>query len=456
MDSTVQPEETTPVLPTVLEATPPAPAWPAPPSERLPALDLLRGIAILGILPANIPLFAGVMEVSGPFEPPRPETGANLVIKLLTLAFVDGKMISLLAMLFGAGLAIQADRAWSGGRTFTGRYLRRMLVLFVIGTAHGILLWFGDILAIYSVIGAAAVLFVRLRRRGSLIAAGSFLVGSWLLMAAMAALVVRFAPAEPVDKPPPAVTPDLATLRGLIRDPAVDDQERGKKIGEWFEAYFSDANQKRIYREGTYGEQVLNRLIGYVFNLVIIVLFGGQLLACFLFGAWLLRRGLFHDLAGTRPLRKRLILIGVAVGVPLQALAVAMTLVGGRAAVVNFVVQAVAAPLIALLYLGLVLTWLESGRGKWLQQRFRDVGRLALTNYLMQSVICTAVFYSYGGGLYGTVGRPFTLAVVAAVWALELAWSPLYLRYFQIGPVEWVWRSLAEGKRRPLLRPAAA
>jgi uncharacterized protein len=454
MESSVQPAELTPVLPDVVAAPPPEPAWPAPPSERLPALDLLRGVAILGILPANIPLFAGVVEFNGVFGARNPETGADLAIELLTQFFVDVKMITLLSLLFGAGLAIQADRAWSAGKRFTGKYLRRMLVLFAIGTAHGMLLWFGDILAIYALVGVAAVLFVRLRPRRLLAAALTFLVLTWLLLVVMAFFAARYTPDTPPEPSAPKVATDFGTLRGIFADPSLDTEERWKKAGQWFEGYYSDANQKRIYREGPYWEQVVSRSMVFWSTFVIVFFFGGQVLACFLFGSWLLRRGLFSDLEGTRPLRTVLMLIGLTIGVPLQVLAVLMTVAGGKIAALEFAVQSIGAPLISLLYLGLLLAWLESGRARWLQRGLRDVGRIALTNYLMQSVICTAVFYSFGGGLYGTTGRPFTLLVVAAVWALELAWSPLYLRYFQIGPVEWLWRSLAEGKRRPLLRAA--
>ena len=99
-------------------------------------------------------------------------------------------------------------------------------------------------------------------------------------------------------------------------------------------------------------------------------------------------------------------------------------------------------------------TSLATFRMQWLQQRLRAVGRMALTNYLMQSVICGLVFYGYGLGLFGRLGAAAGLLVVAAVWLLELLWSPVWLRYFQMGPVEWAWRSLADGHARSFLRRA--
>jgi uncharacterized protein len=454
MSTPVRSDESTPLLPEVVAATPPA--WPAPPAGRLPALDLLRGFAILGILPANMPIFSGTSPLTGPFNPaPPPETGANLVVKLLTLVFVDGKMITLLSMLFGAGLALQADRAWSAGRRFTPGYLVRMLVLFVIGVLHGTLIWFGDILAMYSIIGVAAVLFVRFWKKGLWITLAIFLGVTWLMLLGFGTL--EWATYEPKAERVLESVPEWRQLGTLAADKSLAADEKGKKIKRWFEDYASDANQKRIFREGTYGEQVASRLLFFGISLLTVIpIFGGQLLAGFLLGALLVRRGLFSDLAGTRPLRRRLIVIGLAVGVPLHTAAAILAAVGGGPGLFGATaVQPVAAPFFSLLYLGLLLTWLESGRLRWLQQRLRAVGQIALTNYLMQSVLSTLVFYSIGFGLFGTTGRPETLLVVAAIWALELLWSPLYLRRFQIGPVEWLWRSLAERKRRPLLRATA-
>ena len=109
---------------------------------------------------------------------------------------------------------------------------------------------------------------------------------------------------------------------------------------------------------------------------------------------------------------------------------------------------------LTLAYLGLVLFWSRSGYLQWLQQRLRAVGRLALSNYLLHSVLLGWIFYGYGLGLYTQVGRAAALGIVLAIWILQLGLSPVWLRYFQMGPVEWLWRSLADRRRRPFLRQA--
>src|SRR5262249_26976478 len=107
---------------------------------------------------------------------------------------------------------------------------------------------------------------------------------------------------------------------------------------------------------------------------------------------------------------------------------------------------------LALAYLGLLLRWSASGRLPLLQAIFRAVGRMALTNYLMQSVLCGLVFYGYGLGWFDRVNRTQMLLVVLAVWLLELVWSPIWLHFFTMGPVEWLWRSATDGRPRPMLR----
>jgi uncharacterized protein len=107
-----------------------------------------------------------------------------------------------------------------------------------------------------------------------------------------------------------------------------------------------------------------------------------------------------------------------------------------------------------VVYLTLLTGWAQTNRALWLQDRLKAVGRLALTNYLAQTVICTLIFYSIGLGLYATLGRPATLLVVLGVWLLQLLLSPLYLKVFRIGPVEWVWRSLSQWRLQPILRRA--
>jgi uncharacterized membrane protein YeiB len=274
-------------------------------------------------------------------------------------------------------------------------------------------------------------------------------------------------PTEPRAGAPPAATASPPRILDLGRDeggaaagarPAPTASppptERWERFGRDVKNYFSDENMTRIYREGSYWEMVVNRAIGLAFAIVAFwIMIGWYLLGCFLLGTLLLRRGLFHDVAGHRRLLYRFIAAGLLVGLPLEVAFVVAEALAPKSPLPMLLWCCGALPL-ALGYLGLVALWAWSGRAEWLQRPFRAVGRMALTNYLMQSVICTTLFYSYGFGLYGQLGRAPLLGVVAAVWACELIWSPIWLRYFRMGPVEWLWRSLAEGRRKPFLQSA--
>ncbi len=427
--------------------------------ERIGALDLIRGVAILGILPANISWFSGTGPTSlmgtGAPAPALPDQ----FVKALTLLFVDAKFVTQLAILFGAGLALQADRSWNSGRSFTFGYLWRTVLLFLIGAAHGLLLWFGDVLMIYACISVAAVLFVRLRPTRLLTVAGAGLTWS----AAALALATVLTPSSGVsnadkDEPPPGSVATPASLARVITDafqaPPNEPAEREKLIEREFQVYLSRDNQIRIYREGTFVEQLFDRALNCAFLLVAMVFTAGELLACFLFGATLVRSGFFSDPDVYSRWRPWLLGGGLLIGVPAEVAALILSFGGDRDNLASGP-QLFGAMAIATVYLTLLTGWAQTHRAQWLQNRLKAVGRLALSNYLSQTVICTTVFYSFGLGLYATMGRPATLLVVLGVWTLQLLISPVYLRFFSIGPVEWVWRSLSQGHLLPLRRRRA-
>lgn len=443
------------VLATDEPTTCPEPVKP-PADERLPTLDLLRGIAILCILPANMPFYMGPTGFN-------PRTGSeewvNRLVTAGTLLLIDAKFITMLSILFGAGLAIQFDRARESGKPFLGYYLWRMVLLFLIGLAHCLLLWFGDILASYAIVGMGAVLLCQLSpptlkwvTRGVL---GWFYF--WMTAATVVFLIMfltgmdfSFSDLEKTDAPKNA-----PAQVGHSDKPAEAIPDRGQEIQQRIEAFFKLENEQRIYTTGTFGERVLHRAVFLGIWIVLFwLLFGWYILGCFLIGVQLLRRGLFHDPAGQRPFIRRLLLLGPCVGVPLQLIATAIFLYDPKEESLAGPLNQLGALPQALLYLSVFLLWSQTAFWSGLQRRLRAVGRMALTNYLMQSVLCTTLFYGHGFGLFGQLNRAQALWVVAAVWILELLWSPVWLRYFQIGPVEWVWRSLADRRLRPLLRRA--
>jgi uncharacterized protein len=420
-------------------------------TARLPSLDLVRGVAILGILVANIPTFLGLVDYFGA----RPTDGSpgDDLVNALTLFFIDGKFITLFSILFGAGLAIQFDRARKAGRPFHAYYVRRMALLFTIGLAHFLLIWYGDILTSYAVVGLAALVLSRLGRRGIFVGmiVCFALAYAWLLAITACFAVFGDAPMKALmgTFDTPAEREEAENLeRPVSLWPPDDTMTYERQLG----LYLTPQNHNLIYRSGTLGDMVEHRGLVLIQTLAgDILVVGWYLLGCFLLGIILLRLGLFQAPHEHLVLIRRMILFGFGIGVPCH-LAAVVALAGSPNGALSWLWNGWGALAQALGYLGLLLLWSRSGRAEWLQARFRAVGRLALTNYLMQSVLCALLFYGFGLGLIGRVSRLQALGIVAAIWLLQLGLSPVWLRYFHMGPVEWLWRSLAEGRARPFRR----
>ncbi|OAI48014.1 hypothetical protein AYO44_08130 [Planctomycetaceae bacterium SCGC AG-212-F19] len=420
---------------------------PAPPAQRLPALDLLRGIAILGILPANIPFFSGTISIFTMQS--MPETGADRAALFLTIVLVFGKFVTLLSILFGAGLALQVWKARTEGQPFAGYYVRRMLILFIIGVAHGLFLWFGDILSSYAIVALLALLFTRFSQRLVLFtAAGCLLVvGTWLVLALGVTLTTGAGLADLMPHPevPPAAKESP--------DPA---ERMWADLGHCWQDHVTPENQARIWRESSFWEMAFNRavyLMQYIPQFWVALVW--YLLACFLIGVYLLRREVFHDLEANRSFVRKLIGVGLLIGVPLQLIAGGFYLIWPGSGFHFTLPYTLGALPLALAYLGFGVLWSASGRLAWLQAALQDVGRTALSNYILQSILCNLIYYRWGLVLYGELGHAANLGVVAGVWLVEILLSVLWLRFFAMGPVEWLWRSLAEGRRQPMFRAAA-
>lgn len=411
-----------------------------PPSEdRLTALDLIRGIAVLGVLLANLTHFCGP-NVQSWAQMPRQDQWVAAMIRLL----VDAKFITMLAILFGAGLAIQHDRARAQGRPFVMPYLWRQFLLYLLGISHVIFLWFGDILATYAIVSVFVLLVVYL---GPAWEKGVMAFGvAWVYMgmALVFLVILAFSLFGPQSEEPK-----------LLPDPS---EVVGPPVSLWesFPQYFEPTNQIRIFRNGTFTDQVINRVIFHLAGQLMLPIFLIWYLGtCFLIGVQLIRLGAFEPT--TRPpwVFNDFVTLGLWVGVPLHLISVVWGLWMPASFLPGILHFAGALPQ-ALLYLSLLVWWNESNLLPGLQSCFRAVGRMALTNYLMQSVLCVLVFNNIGLNYYGTTGLLGGLVVVAAIWTLEMIWSPLWLSVFHMGPIEWLWRSLVAFRPMPILKRKGA
>jgi uncharacterized protein len=451
-------------------ATPPPPATaplgPVGEGERLVTIDVLRGIALLGILVVNMPFFAmPMMDAVGLghaalADGPLSERLAWAFVK----AFGEMKFISMFSMLFGIGLIIQAQRAEARGRSFAPVYLRRLGVLALFGLAHAFLLWYGDILLIYAVVGTLLLLARRWRPRTllkvaaaciavniffSITCPGLMLIGKHFEAAATeteVAATVEVTEAEDEAGAEESGPTELASLNAMMR------AEFDPSSPAWIEG------ERSAYREGPFVDAFLFRAASYAFAVIGAVFgYGWRVIAMFLVGAALMKLEFFRP--ERRAWQKRMCIIGLGVGVPLE-LAVAGTWMA-----VDFEISwpmLVAAPVHELAafaqclgYVGAVCLLVRPGPGGLVSRLFASAGRLALSVYLLETIITTTIMYWWGLGRFDDFSRLQLLLVTASIYAGLLVGATVWLRFFTIGPFEWLWRSLIYLRPQPMVRRSA-
>ncbi len=405
-------------------------AGPTPPSERILSLDVLRGFAVLGILVINIWLFA--LPTAGWLNPTLygDFSGANYAAWLVSHVFFEQTFVTLFTILFGAGMVLFLESKERNGQPGRRLHFKRIFWLLAIGVAHGYLLWIGDVLVFYALCGFILV-FVRNWQPRRLLVLG-------LLMFALPALLYGF-----------------GGLGYAMADAETQTEiEQGLVAG--FGAEGSVEDEVAIY-QGSWLEQVEYRApillsmqtIGFIFEAF--WLYGGLMVV----GMALYKWGLLSNERRTRWYR-RLLLLGAGTGLPLILAGVWFKeSVGwdtGHVLLLGRLFNYWGSLLLALAYLAGIML-LCRGAPQWrVTTALAAVGRTAFSNYLLQTVVVTTLFYGYGVGLFGEVSRLGLLAVVVGVWAIQIPLSVAWLRRYQYGPVEWVWRTLTYGDCQPMRR----
>jgi len=409
----------------------------APP--RIATLDILRGVAVMGILAMNIAAFS--MPFSAYMNPAAygTEGPADLVAWAVNFVLVDGKMRGLFSFLFGASMLLVIDRATAKGESPASVHFRRMLWLLLFGYLHFILIWFGDILTGYAMVGMIAWFFRRKSAKALLRWGIFFIVVQFLLFGAMSLGVLYLAG----QAGRPGADPELVRQYADI----------ARQIG------VPDAAQLRAtiaLHDGSWTGIVANMIDNRAFKPVSsMVTFGWETLGYMLLGMASLRSGFFTG-AWDDARYKRLALIGFAITIPAYcALAFLIWRSGfSMPAVMGYGMGATVPfrPLMVAATAALII--LLTRRGGALTERIAAAGRTAFTNYLGTSILMTGLFYGWGFGLFGDLRRIELWIPVLAMWVLMLAWSKPWLERFQYGPFEWLWRSLARGRAQPMRRRA--
>lgn len=399
-------------------------------SPRIIALDVVRGLSVLGILAVNAAYFAAPWyAVSLPTQAPLAVSGPDLWSWFVPHVFFELKFITLFSMLFGVSLYLVGGDGSDDAREAVLR--RRLWWLCVFGAIHGLLIWSGDILLVYGVCG----LIIAGRRHLSpvrLIAPGVALVliseALWLapgvvagLIPADAALQERFSEALVFDTK--VVAQDLAAMQA------------GFASATW-------ANMR------AWGDDALTIMLIYL----------PRTCGAMMIGLGLFKLG-FFTLVWRRKAYLGVVALG-AIALALIALQAHHNAQAGFPPVNQFGLGAIAntllAPFVSLGYAAALILLIQGGLAGGVVRGLAAIGRMAFSNYIAQSVIMTTLFWGGRGfGLYGTLDRPTVIAIVPLVWALQWVWSPLWLKHYTMGPLEWAWRSLSAGQSVQLRRAAS-
>lgn len=396
-------------------------------SDRIESLDFIRGIAVMGILAANIIAFGQPFNAymfPDAFLVPDGDPGGWQWIAQFVL--VDGKMRGLFTLLFGAGLYLFMERTWARGGT---RWLQmwRLFILMLFGMVHFYLIWFGDILFYYAVIGFLVVTCLRWSIRAQLWAGLiGYLFGVLFYVAFMS-------------------LPYLATDTDLGDPGAPFEEVRANSLASQEGQLADGAVEATLIQSGDYAGFIAHRFANHAFDpLTNTVLFGFETLPLMLLGVALYRLGFF---SGAFSARKMSLWgwVGLSLGA-LGHLAIGLFVRDGGftfyATLAAFVGWSPLPRLLMVLGLAALLVAYSPAWTGWLAERVRAAGRAAFTNYLGTSIVMLFVMHGWGLGLFGELNRPQLYLLTVAMWMLMLAWSKPWLERFRYGPLEWLWRCM--------------
>ena len=418
---------------------------PAAPNERIEAIDTIRGVALLGILIINILAFG--LPLRAVFDPTvdGSTTGIDFAAYFAMGFVFEGAMRGLFSMLFGAGIAMVA----ASGKGAAIHY-RRQLLLLGFGLIDGfVLLWTGDILVPYALAGMVLYFARNWQPRGLFIAAGAVFVYLIIVYAAFFAILT--------------VTPEYAeAVQVRLEAGESISPEDQALLDDWRELEVNIEptpqllERERLKFEGTYPQSVAANaaeLIGlYTFALPYFIIWDA--IACMLLGMALYKVGF---LTGQRSQRFYLAtaILGFGIGLAVNGFEMAMKIASGYAyewvSGASLPTNDLGRVCMALGFVSVVMIASARGYLAKLRQGLAAVGRMALSNYILQSIIGIVVFHDMGFGLWNELARHELYYVVFGQWVVMIGFSVWWLQRFRFGPLEWVWRTLTYGRPQPMV-----
>jgi len=419
-------------------------AAPVRSEDRILTIDVLRGFALLGILLMNILSFSMPAAAEANPNVMGGTADLNWWAWFLQIVVFDGKMRAIFSLLFGAGVVLLTSRE---GSDTADIYYRRNLWLMLFGMIHAYFLWIGDILYYYAL---SSLILYPLRK----LSARTLIGIGLLLIAIMSGVGVYEASQLPVLRDKAVAAQKLEKDGGKLTDEQKKDKEQWEgRNRDWLPEPEKIAKDVEAYR-GNYAANFIRRMatVGEWHSGPYYSPGSWDVLSFLLLGMGLYKAGVLTGDRGVGFYAK-LLAVGYGLGLTLNAM------LAWRMAAANWEIftswyafgfYQLGRVLVALGHVALLVLIVKAGRMVWLTSRLAAVGQMAFSNYILDTLICTTIFYGgYGFGWYGKLERHQLYYIVAAIWMVQLIVSPIWLRHYRFGPLEWAWRSLTYWERQP-------
>lgn len=397
-------------------------------TDRIPSLDVLRGFAVLGILIMNIQSFS--MPMAAYLNPMAFGylIDINKIIWIISHLVASEKFISIFSILFGAGILIFTDKAIQKQRKPVSLHYRRMFWLLLIGLMHAYLLWYGDILVAYSLCGMLVFLFRKMKPINLMLISFLFFIVP-IIFYSLTFISVPYWPLESYQQ----------TLQSWKPDQEIIQHEIASMQGSWMQ-------QMDVRVPSAMFLQTWVFLMETFWRVVSMMLLGMALYKWNILDASQSRRAYFA-----------MGVLGITMGTFISMIGVFLNFENDWAMRFSMFLgrhfNYIGSVLTALGYIGILMLISKSLHlSIYLKKTLAAVGRMAFSNYILQTLICTTIFYGHGFGYFGTMGRIAQLTIVVSIWLFLMLFSLLWLKKFRFGPLEWAWRSLTYWKIQPLLR----
>jgi len=401
-------------------------------SERVHVLDALRGFAILGILMLNILVFSGYLHMMAEEQNRLFLADWNTLFNRLHTVFIRGKFYTLFSLLFGIGFAIQLMRASSAGHSFTLHFSRRLFFLLLIGIVHLWGIWFGDILVLYALCGFLLILFKDMPGRGLLWTAFFILLipglNAWYIQANGGGYTTY-------------LYQWLSNSWSSLGLPTYSGENEPFRVHDIVAVIQSDS-----------WRTVLSfNFIGPLLRANTIALDGRffNVLGIFVIGLWAGQQLLLNNIHENRPFLIRVATVGLLLGIPMNIFLAMENPAGLEEAWFTLTKETLNSFRYLILTAGYVAVFMllfRTSFQKHLNSLFSAVGKTALSNYILQSLICILLFYDIGLGLGKFMGSALLTLAVFIIFAFQILISTLWLKRYRFGPLEWIWRCLTYGR----------